>query len=65
MMPFELDESSGDREVKGWPPGQPEVPVFVNYLSFSPPTTPWVPGNTATSNRVWFAIEPECCGFHG
>eukprot|EP01047_Picozoa_sp_COSAG01_P039042 COSAG01_NODE_3203_length_6426_cov_12.431484_5_plen_140_part_01 len=32
---------------------------------FSPPTIPWVPGNTATSNRVWFAIEPECrcCGF--
>jgi hypothetical protein len=25
----------------------------------------WVPGNTATSNRVWFDIEPECCGFHG
>jgi hypothetical protein len=24
-----------------------------------------VPGNTATSNRVRFDIEPECCGFHG
>ena len=28
-----------------------------------PPSLAWVPGNTATSNRVWFAIEPECCGF--
>jgi hypothetical protein len=29
------------------------------------PLGPWVPGNTAPSNRVWFDIEPECCGFHG
>jgi hypothetical protein len=36
-----------------------EVPVLVYYHIF--PTHH--PGNTATSNRVWFAIESECCGF--
>ena len=40
-----------------------EVPVLDNYLLFYPPTIPWVLGNTVTSNRVWFAIESECCGY--
>ena len=40
-----------------------EVPVFVNYLLFFPPTIPWVPDNMVTSNQVWFAIESECCGY--
>ena len=28
-----------------------EVPVFVNYLLFYPPTIPWVPDNMASSNE--------------
>ena len=42
-----------------------EVPVLVNYLSFYPPTIPWVPGNKVTSNRVRLEIESECCRIHG
>ena len=42
-----------------------EVPVLVNYLSFYPPTIPWVPGNKVTSNRVRLDIESECCRIHG
>ena len=41
-----------------------EVPVLVNYLSFYPPTIPWVPGNKVTSNRVRLDIESECCRIH-
>ena len=36
-----------------------EVPALVNYLSFYPPTIPWVPGNTVTFNRVRLDIESE------
>ena len=42
-----------------------EVPVLVNYLSFYPPTIPWVPGNAVTANQVRFYIESECCRIHG
>eukprot|EP01047_Picozoa_sp_COSAG01_P048949 COSAG01_NODE_4805_length_4730_cov_579.199482_6_plen_174_part_00 len=42
-----------------------EVPVLVNYLSFYPPTIPWVPGNKVTSNQVRLEVESECCRIHG